>query len=199
MQLQFQRQSGTTDYSGHLQSGSKALTPYRARTNNTASQLGLAAGYALNAGNWPVLPAAWQVVPLFQVSQFDWQRNLAQYSESYRHGSVAAGALLQWQARSGTVLELLGLRGRAHDANVSVPTFAFAAQQPAGAYWQWHIGISQSLADVGAANALAGWRLAARYSASRYSHAASVPVNGLQAPPSQYQPSAWSLGLQKQF
>jgi len=51
MQLQAQRQSGTTNYNGYLQSGGGSLTPYRATTGNVATQLAVQVGYALNSDN----------------------------------------------------------------------------------------------------------------------------------------------------
>jgi hypothetical protein len=197
--LQAQRQSGVTDYNGYLQAGNGTLTAYRARTGNTASQLSLALGYALNASNWPSLSSDWQVTPLLHISQHQWSRNLVQYSETYTHGNYAAGALLQWRARPGTVLELQAVQGRTQSAAVSVPTLGFTADQLGGSYSQWEISLSQDLAQVSAYSALAGWHLVAHYSASAFEHGASPTVNALQAPPNQHRPSSWSLGLRRQF
>lgn len=93
--LQAQRQSGVTDYNGYLQASNGTLSPYRAGSGNTASQISLAMGYALNASNWPVLSPRWQIIPLLQISQHQWDRNLVQYSETYTHSNYATGALLQ--------------------------------------------------------------------------------------------------------
>ena len=62
--LQAQRQSGITDYNGYLQTGNGSLVPYRASTGNTAHQISLAAGYAVNASNWPALPGRVQITPI---------------------------------------------------------------------------------------------------------------------------------------
>jgi len=197
--LQAQQQSGVTQYNGYLQAGNGVLTPYSARTGNTASQTSLAVGYALNAGNWPALSPAWQITPLLQWSQFDWQRNLVQYRETYTHSTIAAGVLLQWCVRPGTVLELQALQGSTSSAAVSAPSLGFAADQPGGTYSQWDIGISQALDQRSGFSALTGWHLVVRYSASVYDHAASPTVNALQAPPNQHRPNAWALGLRRQF
>lgn len=199
VQIELARQSGVTNYSGYLQAGNGALTAYRAMTGNTASQISLTVGYALNTGNWPVLSPDWQITPLLQISEFEWQRNLVQYSETYTHGNYAAGALLQWRARPGTVLELQAVQGRTQSAAFSAPTLGFAAEQPGGSYSQWEISLSQDLAQVSAYSVLAGWHLVAHYSASSFEHGASPTVNALQAPPNQHRPSTWSLGLRKQF
>ena len=199
LHLQATRQSGVTDYNGYLQVGNGTLTPYRATTGNTATQYSLSAGYALNASNWAALPDNWQITPMVQISQHEWQRNLVQYSETYRYTTQAIGALVQWQARPGTVLEAQALWGNTQPASVSVPSLGFAATQPGGSLRQWYLGISQDLGALTGTPALANWRANARYTASLYDHSASPVVNGLQAPPNQHQPSGWLLGLQKQF
>lgn len=197
--LQAQRQSGVTDYNGYLQAGNGTLTPYSARTGNTASQTSLAVGYAINANNWPKLSPAWQITPLLQISQHQWQRNLVQYSESYDYTTQAIGALLQWQPKVGTVLELQALQGQTQSADVDAPALGFATSQPGDTYRQWQLGLSQDLASLIGKSALIGWRLVAHYTNSQYGHAASPTVNGLQAPPSQNRHNAWALGLRKQF
>ena len=145
------------------------------------------------------MPSTWQVTPLLQLSQQHWQRNLAQYSEAYRHTAAAGGVQAQWQIKPGTVLDAQALFGSAQPATVSVPAFGFDATQSGGSYQQWHLGITQ---DIGAATGQAvldGWRIAALYARSQYGHGASAVVNGLQAPPNEHRPSVWTLGLQKQF
>jgi hypothetical protein len=199
LHLQAQRQSGVTDYNGYMQVGNGTLSPYHARSGNTSSQVSLSLGYAFNAHRWSVLSPHWQITPLLQLSQYQWDRNLVQYSETYTHSNHAAGALIQWRARSGTVLELLAVQGRTQSASVSVPALGFSADQPGGSYHQWQISLSQDVASLTGRNALIGWQLAAHYSASTFEHAASLTTNGLQAPPNQHRPSVWSLGLQKQF
>lgn len=182
-----------------MQAGNGSLTPYRARTGNTATQSSVNFGYALNSITWPLLPEHWQITPLLQISQQRWVRNLVQYRETYAYNTHAIGALLQWQARAGTVLGAQALAGRTQPASVSVPTLGFAARQPADRLREWQIGVSQDLGVITGTEALAGWRVAARYTASQYGHGASPVVNGLQAPPNQHRPRTWTLGLQKQF
>lgn len=197
--LQANRQSGVTRYNGYLQSSSGSLTPYRARSGNTATQLSATVGYALNASNWAVMPTDWQLTPLLQYGHHHWQRNLVQYGETYKHPRYALGALLQWQARRGTVLEVQALSGRVRTATVNVPSLGFKANQPGGHWRQWQLGISQDLAVLTSHPAFNGWRLSASYTSSQYGHAASPVINGLQAPPNTHSPSAWALGLQKQY
>jgi len=199
VQLQADRQSGVTRYNGYLQSSTGSLTPYRAHTGNTATQLVATVGYALHANNWASMPADWQLTPLLQYGHHHWQRNLVQYGETYKHPRHALGALLQWQARRGTVLELQGMFGRVHAATVSVPALGFKANQPGSHWHEWQLGISQDLAMLTGQPAFNGWRLSARYARSQYGHGASPVVNGLQAPPNTHNPAVWTLGLQKQF
>jgi hypothetical protein len=197
--LDAQRQTGATAYSGYLQAGNGSLSPYAARTGNVATQYSAHIGYGLNASTWVAMPSAWQVTPLLQLAQHQWQRNLAQYSEAYRHTSAAGGLRAQWQLHPGTVLEAQALLGRSQRATVSVPTFGFAATQGGGRYQQWHLGITQDLGAATGQALLSGWAIAARYARSQYSHGASAVVNGMQAPPNEHRPSVWTLGLQKQF
>lgn len=198
-QLEVQRQSGATSYNGYKQASNGQLTPYRARSGNTATQQSVQIGYALNSSTWQAMPASWQVTPLLQLSSNRWQRNLVQYSEIYRHTTYAGGARVQWQIKAGTLLEAQALLGRTEPATVNVPALGFAATQASGSYQQWHLGISQDLGVATGKAVLNGWAIAARYERSRYSHSASPVANGLQAPPNQHQPRTWTLGLQKQF
>jgi opacity protein-like surface antigen len=197
--LDAQRQTGATAYSGYLQAGNGSLSPYAASTGNVSTQYSVQIGYGLNASTWSAMPSTWQVTPLLQLAQHQWQRNLAQYSEDYRHTSTAGGLRAQWQMQPGTVLEAQALLGRTQSATVSVPAFGFETTQNGGSYQQWHLGITQDLGAATGHALLNGWAIAARYAASQYSHGASDMVNGLQAPPSEHKPSVWTLGLQNQF
>ena len=194
-----QRQTGATAYSGYLQAGNGSLSPYAAHTGNVATQYSVHIGYRLNVNTLGVVPSTWQITPLLQLSQHHWQRNLAQYSEAYRHTATAGGVRAQWQMKPGTVLEAQALFGSTQPATVSVPAFAFEATQGGGSYEQWHLGITQDIGVATGQAVLDGWRIAARCAHSHYGHGASAVVNGLQAPPNEYRPSVWTLGLQKQF
>ena len=194
-----QRQTGATGYSGYLQAGNGNLSPYAARTGNVATQFSVHIGYGLNANTWGVMPSTWQITPLLQLSQHHWQRNLAQYSEAYRHNATAGGVRAQWQMKPGTALEAQALFGNTQPATVSVPAFGFEATQAGGSYRQWHLGITQDLGAATGQAVLDGWRIAARYARSQYDHGASAVVNGLQAPPNEHRPSVWTLGLQRHF
>lgn len=199
VQLQAQRQSGATDYSGYLQTGNGSLVPYQARSGNVAKQFRINLGYALNAITWPAMPERWQLTPLVQVGWHHWQRNLVQYGETYRYTSHAIGALLQWHPLPGTVLEVQALKGRTHEAQVSAPDLDFSARQGGGSLSEWHISLSQDLGIITGQPALTGWRATARYAAGQTDHGASPIANDLQAPPNQSRPGVWLLGLQKQF
>lgn len=194
-----QRQTGATAYNGYLQAGNGSLSPYAARTGNVATQYSAYVGYGLNVNTWGVMPSTWQITPLLQLSHHHWQRNLAQYSEAYRHTTTAGGVRAQWQMKPGTVLEAQALLGSTQPATVSVPAFGFEATQAGGSYRQWHLGITQDLGAATGQDLLTGWRIAARYARSQYGHGASAVVNGLQAPPNEHRPSVWTLGLQRHF
>lgn len=192
------RQSGITYYNGYLQAGN-TLTPYAALSGNTATQYGMTIGYALNASTLDLIPEHWQVSPLLYYSQHHWQRNLVQYGETYDHATRALGVLLQWQPRLGTVLEVQTLQGESRPARVSVPTLNFAATQPGGSFSEWQLAVSQDASALTGTESLKHWRITARYINSRYDHAASPVVNGLQAPPNQHSSSSWMVGMQRQF
>ncbi len=198
-ELAAQRHSGATDYSGYLQHGNGSLTPYYARTGNVVNQTRVQLGYALNADHWPVVPAHWQFIPVVQISQHHWQRNLVQYGESYRFNAYAVGAIAQWQVCPGTMLEAHALAGKTGPAQVSAPELGFQAMQAGGSLQQWQLAIIQDLAVATGQAQLSGWQLVARYAGSRYSHGASPIVAGLQAPPNENAHSTWTLGVQKQF
>lgn len=193
-----ERQSGPTDYNGYLQ-GAFGLTPYRAHTGNVALSHTFQLGYALNQDSWAALPARWQWVPMLHINRYRWQRDLVQYGEAYRYNTLAAGALVQWQARPGMVVETQAMWGRTQAASVEVPGLGFAASQPGGHSHEWRWGISQDLGVLSGGPELRGWRLAVHYVRSSYRHGASPVVNGLQAPPNQRSPVAFVVGIQKQF
>jgi hypothetical protein len=198
VQAQYRRQRGATDYNGFLQTSS-GLIPFAASTGNTASQLSAQVGYALNAQTWVALPQDWQITPIVRLSEHRWTRNLLQYSETYRFSSHAWGALVQWQARPGTVLEAQYLSGHTQPAQVSAPALGFAATQTSGQFKEWQVGVTQDLQVLTGSDGLATWRAVARYMQSRYNQGASPIVGGLQAPPNQNKPGTWVLGVQKQF
>jgi hypothetical protein len=199
VQLEARRVTGPTTYRGYLQSGGSSLTPFIGPTGNQASDVSMQLGAVLPLGAMNPALDALQIVPMVQLSRHQWRRRLAQYSETYRFQAYAAGALLQWQARPGTVVEAQALLGRTPASSVKVDAFDFAATQGAGSYREWQWGISQDLASVTGLAPLQGWSVAARYVRSQYTHGTSPSLNGVQAPPNEHRPSAWTLGLQKHF
>lgn len=198
LHLNAQHKSGTTHYTGYLQAGN-TFTPYSAFSGNRITQYGIDIGYAMNSSTWNFLPERWQIAPLLHYHQHHWQRNLEQYGETYDHRTSAIGALLQYQLRPGTVLEVQVMQGQAQPSSIRVPTFGFAATQPGGAFSEWQLAASQDAGSLTGFESLKHWRITVRYTATRYSHAASSVVNGLQAPPNQNSPNSWLLGAQLQF
>jgi hypothetical protein len=198
MQISAARQNGASHYQGYLQSGG-ALTPYAARTGNIATHIAFQLGYALNASSTPLLPHQLQITPLLQLSQHHWQRNLVQYSETYRHTATAGGLRLQWQATERTVFEVQALAGRTQPAAVRVAAFAFTASQAGGTYRQWSIAAQQDLASLFSQPSLQGWQSELRYSRSHASHGASPMVGGVQSPPNSSKPSDFTLSLSRHF
>jgi hypothetical protein len=199
MHFQAQRQSGATEYSGYLQSGNGSLTPYSARTGNIASQISAQFGYAVNTSIWGALPYSLQITPLINLSQYRWQRNLVQYSESYRFSSIAVGTLIQWQAFPDTLLDLQALVGRTQPAEVNAPAFGFASSQSGGNLRDWSLAVKQDLGGSLNVSAFKGLGIAIQHSRTNYNHGASQIVNGLQAPANQHNSGYWAIGLQKQL
>jgi hypothetical protein len=197
--LQGLRQTGATNYDGYLQTGIGGLVPLRARTGNIATRLSANIGYAINAKTWTSLGEDWQITPLIQIAWHQWERNLVQYQEEYDFRSHGIGALLQWQAGLGTLVEAQFVVGRTQSANVSAPQLGFIARQPGADFREIRVGVIQSLTSLTESAALKGWHATVRFTASQYQHGASPLVNGLQAPPNQSKPTGWTLGLQRQF
>jgi len=128
--LETTAQSGPTEYDGYLQAGNGSLTPYKARTGNVALRYSANLGYAFNAQNAPPIPVDWQVTPLLQLTRHYWQRNLAQYEETYRFGSHSAGLRIEWLAKPEFRLEAQFLSGKTQPASVYVPDSLTATQTP---------------------------------------------------------------------
>lgn len=199
LHFEAQRQSGVTNYDGYLQVANGNLMPYSAYTGNVSTQMSASIGYALNANNFSYLSKDWQITPLALLRRSQWQRNLVQYRETYDFNTFAAGALLQWRIRHGSLIELQAVTGRVSSANVNVPDFNFSGVQPGSNFSEWYIAISQDLGIMFGVDYLNGWRGSARYLISKYGHDQSQIVNNKQAPSNQNQSSIWALGLQKQF
>lgn len=196
-QLEASRQTGDTRYDGYLQLSNGALQPYRAITGNVQEQISAQIGYAFNGDEWPGIPARLQIVPLVYFGKTNWHRKLAQYTESYRFGATAIGALAQWQATPSTTVEFQALTGRMATAKVSAPSLGFSSTQSGGNLREWRIGFAQNLGAALNIQALNGWAITAQYANSKFHHSKSAVVNGLQAPPSQHSPVNWAIGLRK--
>lgn len=177
---------GQTQYDGYLQSGS-ALTPFKAKTGNTWRSHSLALGVPLAFG----ANSDFQVIPHLQWASAQWQRNLVQYGETYRHRSAGVGLGLQWAATERLTLEAMAARRWQRQANVTVPTFAFAADQGRGKEdvfgltARWQVGQN--------------WFVMAGASVLRFENGASPVVQGLQAPPNTYKPLRFEGGLGLNF
>lgn len=169
-QASMQRSTGQTSYRGYLQS-SAGLTPYQALTGNALASQHFRIGLP-----WQTNGAGMQLVPYLDLSQQEWQRNLVQYSETYRYRGASLGLLTQWQATKYWVLEASYQKGRHTHASASVPSLGFAADLGRGQASQASLAASYKFSDA--------WSLLTQVSKDRYSNSESAITNGLQAPPS---------------
>lgn len=193
--------SGQTDYNGYLQNGNK-LIPYRAKTGNHWQRTDVRVGYPWSPAALPNL----QVVPFAHWGQHHWQRNLVQYSETYRFDTQGAGLLVQWQVPSqwagsnnAWVLEASYQRGRPSPALVQAPQLGFEANQAAGDSEQTDITLhyrrNTPNSETLTAHALSAGGLQFKASQSQTQHGASPVVNGLQSPPNTNRITTLSAGV----
>jgi hypothetical protein len=128
LQFQVSHAQGQTDYSGYLQQGSE-LTLYSARTSNAMRAYSLRFGLPLSTFTRQHL--AQHFAPYLEQRLHHWQRNLAQYGESFTWQSTNFGVMARFR------LADLGLDrftveadwsiGRTRNAIMTTPTLGFAA------------------------------------------------------------------------
>lgn len=182
LQASAQWSQGQTRYNGYLQSGS-TLTPFQAKTGNTWRSHSLALGVPLAVA--PGDPV--QIIPHLQWASQQWERNLLQYGETYRHHSAGLGLLAQWAATDRLTLEAAATRRWQSRASVAVPAFGFAAEQGRGTETELAIAARWRINQR--------WHLLASASRSRFQNGASPMQQGLQAPPNAHQTTRMSVGL----
>jgi hypothetical protein len=185
----YQHLSGRTRYQGYLQQGN-ALTPYSAKTGNAYNTWQLRIGVPLTG-----LPAAEQVqwVPYLEHGQQRWQRNLVQYSETFRYRWWAAGLLVQWRPPKIQQLtfEFDATAGRHSHTLMRVPAMDFAADLPTKPLY--HLGASATYQIQSHWGLTAGWQL------KRTNSGPSEVIGGFREPPSKSNQQLWLLGLSFYF
>lgn len=171
---------GQTDYQGYLQSGT-TLTPFSARSGNVLTHLSLALG----------VPLAWtnsfQVLPIIELSDHRWQRNLVGYGETYRSQTGSLGLLAQWRFASGWTIEGGGQVGRRFNDRVKVSELGFAAKLDHDPQWQTGLGLNYQI--------LERVSVGAHWSHLRSRNQASEIVNGFQAPPARTRQNLLGVSL----
>ena len=178
---------GQTSYDGYLQNGN-ILTPYRANTGNTWRSQSVALGLPITLSEG----GAWQATPHLQWTNRHWQRNLVQYSETYRHSSFGPGLLLQWAPSPRWQLEASAAWRKQSPVKVSVPTLGFAAQQSGSTETSVHLAATWQPPEHWLGG---GWQLHTQVEHSRWENGQSPVVNGLQAPPNQNRQTSLGLAL----
>ncbi len=133
-QAQASYAQGQTDYNGYLQQGI-TLTPYQARTGNTFQDYHLRVGLPLNALTQPSPSHRWtqHIAPYLEQGWHHWQRNLAQYGETYTWQSTSLGVMALWSlAESGLpqgsryTVEADISTGRTNHSHINAPALGFA-------------------------------------------------------------------------
>lgn len=177
---------GRTAYQGYLQRGT-TLTPFAAKTGNVWQALELSVGLPLVLNQ-----TGWQMTPFLQWSTSRWQRNLVQYSETYRANSVGSGVLLQWAVTDRLTLEGSLARLKNMPTRVSVPALGFTSRQESTTETTaLELAVSYALAPH--------WHIHAGVQQKRWKAGASPIVAGLQVPGNLYKQTRYSVGLNYLF
>lgn len=186
---------GQTDYSGYLQQG-VTLTPYNARTGNTLQALSLRLGLPLNAFSrqqW-----AHHVVPYVEQRRNRWQRNLAQYGETFAWQTSSLGVMAVWSLAdfglpqfSRFALEADLSAGRTRNLHMDAPALGFAADLGSAS--------SQSAALALHYEVTPTWLIGLRYEEQRMSFGASPTVAGLKYPGSSSKEQSLAVNFDYHF
>jgi hypothetical protein len=200
VQVQASYAQGQTDYNGYLQSGI-TLTPYRARTGNTLQTQNLRVGLPLNAFirqprgqyNW-----AQHIAPYAEESWHHWQRNLAQYGETFTWQTTSIGVMALWPLAdlglpqfSRFTLEADLSAGRTHSAHIDAPTPGFAADLASTNIHSAAFALHYAAAPT--------WLIGLRYQTQRISLGASPTVAGWQYPSSSNNTQSLAMNLSRIF
>lgn len=198
-QVDYERDTGSSRYEGYLQFSNGSLQPFSTTTGNLRQRIGLQVGYALNDSVLSAVPKNMQIAAITHSNITSWQRDLAQYSESYRLGAYGAGVQIQWRANPSVVIEIQSLTGKMKTAKVSVPAFGFSSTQRGGRFQELKIGVVQDLSAISSMPILNGWAFATNYTHTNFNHFESAVMNGLQAPPSSVKTAQWSFAIRRQL
>lgn len=186
---------GQTDYSGYLQQG-VTLTPYNARTGNTLQALSLRVGLPLNA----VSQQQWahHVVPYVEQSRSRWQRNLAQYGETFAWQTTTLGAMALWPLAdlslpemSRLTLEVDAAVARTRRPSMSAPALGFAADLGEAGEHHLALGLYYAVTPT--------WMLGLRYEAQRTNFGTSASVAGLEYPGASRSRQCWLVSIGTHF
>jgi hypothetical protein len=170
IQLKAGRAAGQTSYRGFLQQGN-ALTPYNnARTGNVMLDSSFRLGLPV-----AIYPRS-QIVPFANYEWHRWQRDLAQYRETYQHQSVSAGVLVQLAPAPKWVLEADASTGHTTYVELAVPTSGFKGRLGNASIKQLGLGADYWLSGR--------FTVGLRWSQARYRYGASAIINRLQEPDS---------------
>ncbi len=182
---------GQTDYSGYLQQGN-SLTPYSANTGNTLRKASLRVGLPLNLltqQHW-----AQHIAPYAEQSWHHWQRNLAQYGETFDWRTRSLGVMGIWPLSelglpqmANFSLEADVALGRTHSPSVWVLKLDFAADLGETA--------TQSAAFALHYAATPKWLVGLRYTTQRSNFGASASSGGLQFPGANLTNQAWLVSI----
>lgn len=186
---------GQTDYRGYLQQG-VTLAPYNARTGNTLQALSLRLGLPLNAFSrqqW-----AHHVVPYVEQSRNRWQRNLAQYGETFAWQTTTLGAMALWPLADLGLPEMSSFTveadvsvARTRRPSMSAPALGFVADLGEASEHHLALGLYYAVTPT--------WMLGLRYQAQRTNFGTSASVAGLEYPGASRNHQCWLVSIGTHF
>ena len=182
---------GDTAYSGYLQQG-VTLTPYNASTGNTLQTSSLRVGFPLN--NLTQQPWARHIAPYAEQIWHRWQRNMAQYGETFDWQTSTLGVMSLWPLAALGMPQLTRLTleadvalGRTRRPSMSAPTLNFATdfgeENSQSAALALHYAVTST------------WTIGLRYTTQRSNFGASASVGGLQFPGASYNSQGWLISF----
>ncbi len=173
---------GSTDYNGYLQAGNH-LTPYQTQTDNTIINGTLAFGATKALNN------NLQLSPNIAVNHYQWQRQLEQYTEDFRHTAMLAGVAIDWQPSDTQPINLQATAqlGKLLDSEIDVPKLGLKQDIGKSNIWQVGINASYQLSNNVSLNAGVNHK--------KWQYQQSKIENDYQYPDSDNKQTTWSVGL----
>ncbi len=180
--LDFQYARGDSDYDGYLQSGD-TLSPYQTTTDNRIWQADIALGAQ------KPLTDTLSITPTLNLSHRQWQRQLQQYQEDFKHTALLAGIAIDWQPLDNQpmLITASGQVGRTLNTQIDVPELGL--KQSIGHAKTWQLGVEGQYQFSNDFSVNAG------VSHREWQYKESAVENGYQYPDSESAETQWHVGL----